>query len=246
MVTKTARKGNGKVTNRLGTDVTNQEVVIRPLNLGKVTIKIRGTSPLVTHNFGPKARREMLENQITAEGNKAKKKKPRCPEEEFMESIYWVKGEAPEPTVNVETGERTFKSGEIIKALKKGVFGQPATGLKNAIVSACRNTDLTMTKMMQTLNVKGTKYPDWLITKSPNLPIMDNRICRLANGSPIERFRPRWDEWETDCVIIWDKGLISLEGIANLMSIAGYFVGLCEGRPEKCALGWGQFEIVDD
>ena len=239
-------KGNGKPRgqNRVANLVSPTKIVIQPLNLGRLKLKLRGTSPLVVHNFSRKSRIEMLERQM--QSGAVKSREPRCPEEEFLQAIYWVDGDPPTPHVNEETGARTYRPGEVIAALKAGTFGMPASGLKNAIISACRNTDMTMTQMHQTIFVNGFDDPDWLLIDSKKLPEMDSRICRLAGKArtPIERFRPMWKQWETTIRVEWDRGLLSEEQVVNLISIAGFFVGLCEGRPEKSSLGWGRFEVV--
>ena len=213
---------------------------VAPLNVGRMTLTLVGTSPLVVHNFDEKSRREMLESQT---GNKKQSKEPRCPMEEYLHAIYWVEGAPPKPSIDEATGVKTFDDKEVAKALKAGKFGIPATGFKNAIISACRNTELTMTKMRQTVFVNGTENDDWCIIDSKQLPEMDNRICRLANKTPIERFRPKWNSWKTHVKVAWDLGSMSQQELINLIQAAGFYVGVCEGRPEKSALGWGRFEI---
>ena len=218
-------------------------ITVHPLNLGRMKLTLQGTSPLVVHNFSEASRRHMLEKQMKKDAKK--NPDPRCPEEEFLQALYWIDGSPPKPQVNKETGERSYKEGEVIKALKKGTFGVPAAGLKNALISACRNTDLTMTMMRQAVFVNGIEDPDWLIIKSPRLPEMDSRICRLSGTArtPQERFRPMWKTWELEIRCEWDRGLLSEEQLVNLIAISGFFVGLCEGRPERSSLGWGRFKV---
>ncbi len=244
-----ANAGNGKTkkkpaTNRIKEALETTTITVHPLNLGRMKLTLQGTSPLVVHNFSEASRRHMLEKQMKKDAKK--NPDPRCPEEEFLQALYWIDGSAPKPHVNKETGERFYKEGEVIKALKKGTFGVPAAGLKNALISACRNTDLTMTMMRQAVFVNGIEDPDWLIIKSPRLPEMDSRICRLSGTArtPQERFRPMWKEWQLEIRCEWDRGLLSEEQLVNLIAISGFFVGLCEGRPERSSLGWGRFEVV--
>ncbi len=240
----TKKVTNAKPANRIKEILETTVIKVRPLNLGRMKLMLKGTSPLVVHNFGTSSRRRMLDKQTKT--NPQTKPDARCPEEEYLEALYWVDGEPPKPHLNKDTGERSYKPGEVVKALKKGTFGVPAAGLKNAIISACRNADLTMTMMRQAVFVNGIEDPDWLIIKSPNLPEMDSRICRLAGKAktPQERFRPMWKTWELEIRCEWDKGLISQEQLVNLIAIAGFFVGLCEGRPERSSLGWGRFEVA--
>lgn len=252
MVTNSKVKKTAKTTNRISKVKKAPEspsIIIQPLQIGRFTLEIRGTSPLVTHDFDGKSRQQMLEKQTKTQRTAAKE--ARCPEEEFLQAIYWVKGSPPDPILNPETGERSYDQGVTQEALKKGTFGMPAAGLQNAIVSACRNTDMAMTAVKQLVNIEGFDPddpddcdPTWLIIKSNKLPSMDARICRLSKNVPIERFRPMWRNWSTHFKVEYDSGSFSQSNVINLINIAGFFVGLCEGRPEKCALGWGRFEIV--
>lgn len=248
MATKTADKSNEKKTNvpknRISKAMTEEVhgVAIQPLNIGHLRLTLKGTSPLVVHDFDEKSRQEMLDKQTKKQ--QAKVRDTRCPEEEFLNAIYWAEGSRPpQPNINKETGEKTYDIKVVAKALKEGTFVLPASGFKNATISAARNTDMTMTMLRQSIFVNGVDDPDWCVIKSPSIPKMDARICRLPNKTPIERFRPKWEEWSTVIRVDFDKGLLSADAVVNLLTIAGFFVGVFEGRPEKSALGWGRFEV---
>lgn len=218
------------------------EVKIQPLNQGRLALTLIGTSPLVTNNFSHKARQEMLENQ-TGVGKKSKKE-PRSPDEEFLGAFYVIEGDIPQPTVDETTKKKTYDQKEIAKFMKNGVFGMPLTGFREAMISACRNTDMTMAGMKQCLTcIRSPEHHELAVIKSPNPPEMDARICRLANGTPIERFRPMWKEWSTEIEVVFDANQVTVHEVANLVAIAGAYVGVCEGRPEKCSLAWGRWEI---
>ncbi len=224
-------------------------IIIPPPRLGNILVKIVGISPLVTHNFSDKGRWEMLQKQMMEEGRE--NKEPRCPEEEFLQAFYWMKGSPPKPKVDPETQQRTYDPKVVAKAIKNGVFGQPAAGLGRAMVSAGRNTGIAMTLLNQAgLWVRGEDKidPDMIRIDSKALPIMDARIVRLsgAGNVPMERFRPRWNEWSCNVNIQWSLGMLSQTNLINLLANAGLFVGLCEGRPEKKSmLNWGKF-VIDE
>ena len=245
-MTTATKNGKTKPANRVARKLAKPEqtvVKIQPLNIGKLTFKLRGTSPLVVHNFGDKSRKQMLEAQRST--NKAKKE-PRCPTEEFLDAFYLLDGKLPLPKINDETKQKSYDEKQVAKFLKTATFGLPITGFKNAIIAACRNTDFTMSMMKQTLFLSGVEHHDWAIIQSKNPPIMDSRICRLAGAArtPIERFRPMWNDWETTINVQFDANQMSPDQVANLVSIAGFFVGVFEGRPERSSLGWGRFELV--
>lgn len=221
-------------------------VKIQPLNLLKMKFKLEGLSPLVVHNFGPKSRREMLEKQMKSDGSK-NKKPPRCPEQDFLDSFYVVKGTLPKGKVNEKTNVTTYDPKAVAKFLKSATFGIPSVAFKNAMISACRNTDYTMTDMKQSIAyVSGPTDPNFAIIQSKGAPVMDSRICRLAGASkaPQERFRPMWFEWTTEICIEFDNNMLQANEVANLLSIAGCYVGVCEGRPERSSLGWGRWKVV--
>lgn len=241
---------NGKAQNRISAITPREPVMVEmdELNIGKFKVTIRGTAPLVCHNFGDKARRQMLEAQMKTEKIE---REPRCPEEEFIDACYWLKGDKPEPKKTTKGKAKEYNPKVIQAALKNAVFGVPAPGIKNAIISACRNTGgkMKMTNAKQAIqSVQGNfeDDPSFCVIKSPTIPVMDARICRLSGPGkvPIERFRPRWNKWETSFTITFDMNVLSQKNVVNLIGIAGAFVGLCEGRPEKCAIGWGTFEVV--
>ena len=240
MTTKAGKNGS---TNRIKKEIEQTVVKVQPLNIGRLTFNLKGTSPLVVHNFGDKSRRQMLEAQMST--NKAKKE-PRCPTEEFLDAFYVLDDDLPQPTVNPETKQKDYKEKEVAKFLKTTKFVLPITGFKNAVISACRNTDFTMTQMKQTLFFSGIEHHDWAVIESEAPPIMDSRICRLAGAArtPIERFRPMWNQWSTKVNVEFDANLMTPDQVANIVSIAGYYVGVFEGRPERSSLGWGRFELV--
>lgn len=240
-MTKTKTK-NGKV-NRIA-DVTKTTVKIQPLNVGRLTLNLKGTSPLMVHNFDAKSRAAMLANQTGQ--NKKTAKEPRCPEEEFLGAFYLIEGKMPKPKIDESTKQKTFDPKEMAKFCKESKFGVPITGFKNAIISACRNTDFSMAQMKQTLFVKGIDERDWAVIKG-STPVMDNRICRLAGAArtPIERFRPRWDEWSTTIQMEFDANMMTADEVANLVAVAGFYVGICEGRPERSSIGYGRWELID-
>jgi hypothetical protein len=232
-------------------------VKIQQLNVGKMKLRLRGTAPLMVHNFSDKSRREMLAAQTGK--NKKTAKEPRSPVEEFLGAFYVVEGlpdlvhptdnptGIPTPNIDEQSKQKTFDPDQIAKFCKEGKFGVPITGFKNALISACRNTDFSMAGMKQTLFVTGENNRDFAIIEG-GTPVMDNRICRLAGAArtPIERFRPRWDTWETTINVEFDANMLTVDEVANLVAVAGFYVGICEGRPERSSIGYGRWELINN
>lgn len=237
MAVKESKNGTGHI-NRIASEV-EKVAVIQPLRIGKLSFKLKGTSTLVTHPLGEKARKEMLQKQTGTK--KTTKHAPRCPMQEFLDSFYWIDQTPPRPKKVVDDVP-IYDEDEVWEVVNKAKFGIPITGFKNALISACRNQDMKMTQMRQACFVSGTEHPDWAIIEGK--PEWRADICRIQKKIPHEVFRPGWNEWSTSIRIEWDLNVLNEHQIANLLSVAGYYVGICEGRPEKSALGWGRWEIA--
>lgn len=190
-------------------------------------LKIIGESPLHVHRLGKKAKEE-LDN--TAEGKKAKKRKPRNYQEEFMDSIYFTDGKGN----MVETPD---------KIIAKTHFGFPASGLKKAMVSAARHfSNITMTEMKQVFHVDGYMIE---IEGKPELEEYWRRIGGrgAGTGTADRGIRAIFKKWSANVVITYIEDLITPESIANLLDMAGFCVGLGEDRPEKNGNKGGMWRV---
>lgn len=73
---------------------TEEVISIKPIETAKVTVRVRGITPLIMHCWDEKAKLMMLEAQ---QGKKQGKKKPvRNPVADFIHSMYWLSGK---PTI---------------------------------------------------------------------------------------------------------------------------------------------------
>jgi hypothetical protein len=111
------------------------QISIPEIKIQQAQLRITGTSPLVVHKFSEKAKRMMLEKQMKTA--KANAKDAKNPVEDFMQSLYWL---TPMPE---EYTEAAFD-----KAVAEGArFGFPATGVKQAAVSAAYRNGLSKDKV---------------------------------------------------------------------------------------------------
>jgi len=182
-----------------------------------IKLTIIGETELHVHRLGKKAKEE-LDN--TAEGKKARKRKPRNYQEEFMDSIHFTDGKGHE----VEPPK---------KITRQTHFGFPASGLKKAMVSAARHfNNITMTEMKQVFHVENYMIE---INGKPEMEGYWRRIGGRGpgTGTPDWGIRAVFKEWSADVYIKYIEGLITPESIANLLDMAGFCVGLGEDRPEK-------------
>lgn len=177
-------------------------------------ITLLGETPLVVQKFSEKAKREMEEKtQRRAKGPRA----ARNPEQEFLDALY---------------------------VIKPGIFGVPVGGLKNAAVSACRFIEgFPMTKARGAFHIISDAHG--LIPIEGSKPVMHEGTVRIGGFKKIAqiRYRPLFEKWALTFTVKYAPNIISAEQLLNLFEVAGFSVGLCEGRPEKSSLGWGQFKV---
>lgn len=193
------------------------------MNIGVVRVTLRGMagSRLVVHAFAEKARAEIRDKQ-QKRGRQARQ--ARDTEAEYRAARY---------------------------VDDKGRECVPVTALKRAIVSAARSHDgFKMTELRQALFVRPAGDASELVPiethdGSPAIGVMREDAVTLQGATRGLTYRPEYPHWQVRVLIEHNLAVISAEQIAELLRIAGWGVGICEGRPEKSsALGWGRFETV--
>lgn len=204
----------------------SQEFVITPPEYETVTIKIRGSAPLVTHKFSKDSQDKMQAKQEA--GQRASNKKERNPKN-FKKLCDGA----------------TYTS-------KEGWHGVNAIGFRHGMISACRLDGFKMTKAKLSFDVlpdgfdKETLQPIVKITKGK--PRQFTAVARNANGMPDLRSRPMWAPgWEATVRIRFDAGQFSSKDIVHLMMRVGKQVGIGDGRPDSPrsgGCGWGLFELL--
>ena len=123
--------------------------------------------------------------------------------------------------------------------------------LKNAMVSSCRavGEKMILAKMaFKVLSDGWSCFGTPLIKMTKGDPYMAIHPAPVANGRWDLRSRAMFDPgWECIVRIQFDEGMITIEGVTNLLMRAGIQVGVLEGRQlskMSCGMGWGGFEIV--
>lgn len=104
----------------------NVSVDLPPLNIQTLEVTLIGDTPLITHRWSEKAKKQMLDKQM----KKAKQgKEAKDPDQDFRESLY---------------------------VLEDGTFGFPAIGFKAAAVTACTSIGgITKVAARQAFHVDG-------------------------------------------------------------------------------------------
>jgi hypothetical protein len=192
-------------------------------NIKQVALVLSGWpgSPLVVHQFAEKAKKEIRDKQR----KKAKEPKAaRDADAEYLAARY----------VNAEGRECV-----------------PITAIKKALVSAATAMDdLTKVALRQALFVAPTENPASMLVPietpkgKPAIGVMREDPVTIGMGKRGLAYRPEYAEWRLRVTVDYNSRLISEEQLLMLAEMAGFGVGICEGRPEKSsALGWGRFEV---
>lgn len=204
-------------------------IEIKPIEMKKVTLKLVGDTPMIMHAWSVKAKREMLEAQ---QGKaKGKKKEPKNPVYDFIESMYWITGKPEvESSMSEEDCEKAF-----MEAIENGAtFGFPVTAFKQAAISAAYRLGWSKDKM----SLRGVFYidsnEDGLVEIKSDAPIMREDMVRVGMGTADIRYRGEFRNWSVELTVTFNQnGNYSLENIINIINAGGYVCGVGEWRPER-------------
>lgn len=156
---------------------------------------------------------------------------PKSPVRDFLESIYHT---------------------------DDGAYGFPATGVKNAMVTAVTsmNKEITKVAARQAFYVEaeqgkaqsafaGLETPMQLLRiHSPNPPAMREDMVRVGMGTADLRYRAEFWPWAARFKIIYNRTVVTDATIAALIDTAGFAVGIGEWRTEKNGVH-GSFRFAD-
>lgn len=211
-------------------------IEIQTLEIEEIELDLVGLTPLITHNWSEKAKKEMLDKQMGV--TKTKKREPKNPIQDFADSLYWIDKEI-KPT--------DFTADEIQKVLSsKPRFGFPAVAIKLAAASAAYRNGISKDKVsiMGSFHIQGTDpKQSELVVLQGDVPEMREDMVRIGMGTADIRYRAQFNNWGTKIKLSYNKnGAYSLEQIINMINIGGYSVGLGEWRIEKGGM-FGSYAI---
>jgi hypothetical protein len=181
--------------------------VSRP-NLMVSQFKVKGLSPLISHKWSEKAKKEMRDKQTK---KKLAPKQAKDPKAEFESSLYLLSnGTHP-----------------------KGPYGFPAVAFKAAAVRAAKQVD-----GMNMTDARGLFYiepddGDLVKIDSPKPPVMREDMVRLNGKSADIRYRGAFIDWSVLLNVRYNADVISQEQLLNLFELAGFSCGIGEWRMEK-------------
>jgi len=180
------------------------KTLLKPIAKATMRFSIKGTSPLITHQWSEKAKDMMREKHA---GKKTKTREIRNPKAEMESAIY-----------------RT----------KDGAYGVPGLALKAAIINAAhKDLGVEKTLVRKALFLR-TDDPNKVIElQSDAEPTMREDMVRVGMSQTDMRYRPQWDDWAIDVEFEVDTELLRPDDVLTLVDRAGFGVGICEWRPEK-------------
>ena len=178
-------------------------VSIPEIGLAILRLTLEGRTSLISHAWGEKTRKMMLEKQT---GAARQKKAAKDPQADYQASLYPMPGE-------------------------EGVYAFPSSGLKRAAVSACRFVEgIPMTRAKGSFFVVGEWVR---INGSPTMREDIVMLNSGMKPVPDIRFRGEFKKWSMDLEIEYNTRAISPAQIINLFNNAGFGVGIGDWRPEK-------------
>ena len=209
----TTKKTTTKTTKKSAVKqkTTRAIIEIPALNEKVLMLKIVGDTPLITHKWSEKQKRQIRDKQAKKANNA---KEARDPWQEFCESMYWLSEMPMTPTE---------------EDIKEAKFGFKSIALKDAAVTACTSvTGVTKIAARQSFHVVG----EFLEIKS-DPPYMREDAVRIGMGTSDLRYRGCFENWSITFKVRYNADLLSAEQLVHLFNIAGFAVGLGEWRPEK-------------
>lgn len=186
---------------------TTERIEIPDINLGFVTIRIDGETPLIMNHWSEKAKTEMRD--------KGKKKATTA-------------REARDP-VALSEAATYFISKDPDR------YGFPALGIKKAMVNAGPAVSAKMTDLRRAFHVMADAYvmgtPLIEVFGDSELFIREDPV-RVKLAADL-RYRPSFQKWHMEVRVRFDKGQISVAQLVNLLKQAGFSTGIGDWRPEK-------------
>lgn len=201
------------------------QIELPPLNLEVIEVTLIGDTPLISHAWSEKAKREMLDKQMKV-AKPAKEAKD--PHQDFEQSLYRIEG---------------------------GGYGFPSVAFKAAAVTACTSVaGITKVAARQAFHVMGMQAAVRgafngalmrmdLVRVLGSEPEMREDMVRVGMGTADIRYRGQFWPWHATVRVRFNRNVLSAAQIVNLFNTAGFGVGIGEWRPEKDGQ-FGMFHVA--
>ena len=207
----------------------SDSIEIKPIEMKYIKVNVIGDAPLIMHAWSEKAKRMLRDPQ----NSKIYKNKARTPVDDFVQSLYWIKGKPVYDALNPPSDEVIST---MLEEVKKGVykFGFPITAFKQSAISAAYRMGWVKDKM----SLRGaffleSEYGDMVEIKS-DFPTIREDVVRVGMGSADIRYRGELKNWSASFNLKYNEnGKYSLEDIINILNAGGLVCGVGEWRPER-------------
>ena len=225
-------------------------IAIQPINVVEYRLRIVGDSPLITHCWDAKAKRQILEKELGFPTKRSKEEEAKNPAADFASSMYWL---TPMPD------ELTAEN--VNEAIENGArFGFPLTGIKQAAISAAFRMGWAKDKM----SLRGAFFikPEFdgyysgdlkinwekkrvdiipnVFHREPMVEIHADSVVmredpvKVGMGAADLRYRGQFENWYADLTLTYNtNGSKTIDEIMSIIAAGGYVCGLGEWRPER-------------
>lgn len=192
---------------------TVENTVVKAIQAKRITVRIVGTSPIIANKWSEKAKQMMAKK---GSGDKTSNRDARDTDAEFKAAMHLT---------------------------SDGKHGVPVMAIKTCIINAAhKDLGIEKTLVRKALFV-GVSDPSGVIPfDKHSKPWMREDPMRIGRGSVMLRYRPQYDTWSLIVTFEIDSSLLTIENLLNLITRAGFGVGLLEGRPEK-GRDFGRFKL---
>lgn len=203
----------------------SKEVTIKTKGISTQTavIRIIGDTDLVLNKMNKPTERALTD----ARKNKAKGTSGVDEYEAIMTSMHWRDGD---PT--------DFSKEGFERALKENAPCISAFGLRKSFGDAVvrNNIDKYATKFMASVNILATGN---LVPIKFAEHYVDEKLMSPKKGAPVLARLNRFTGWSAEFTISYVENAYSLEQICEIISLAGFGIGIGSGRSS----GYGRYHI---
>lgn len=194
-------------------------VTIKPPRFEMAAVLLRSTAPYVQNRFANYKQEEMIEKQ-KAGSSQSRTRKGKPPKD--FEKLY-------QGSMHIS---------------KEGWHGIPANGIRQAMIDACRLTEMDMIRAKMCIRI----IPDGFnrenlepLVKIEGKPRMFLDRVRIGINQTDIIPRAMFEKWSARVVIQWDADVFTAQDIVHLLSRAGWQCGIGAGRPlSKSSGGTGK------
>jgi len=124
-------------------------------------------------------------------------------------------------------------------------YGYPTAAFFGAVMDTAVNLDIPKTQLRRGLRFLG----DITLLKYKNINRRKDVVTNDGiSKAPNIRHRPEFVDWSCELIIQYNKDIISIDNIVNLLNHAGFSSGIGDWRPSapkaKCPGTHGMFEVT--